>query len=170
MWLRRELHPWAQSAVRLGPLGRDFARGVVDAGPEALVGFTLEGQSAPNGDVDMRSRSWYSTLAPVYSCLLVLAASGDDFNLLRVVAPSAFVQTSPGTLPEDDANSDFTRPDRSEAQGQTDFHPDGWSASPSESWTARCVAGRDTPSGRAAAAPAWDGRPASMNPRPPLRC
>jgi hypothetical protein len=39
--------------------------------------------------------------------LLVLAASGDDFNLLRVALPCAFT-SSEAELPLDDPNIDFT--------------------------------------------------------------
>jgi hypothetical protein len=39
--------------------------------------------------------------------LLVLAASADDFNLMRVAFPSAWVSIPLGSVLEDDENSDF---------------------------------------------------------------
>src|SRR5690349_22406900 len=53
--------------------------------------------------------AWHRSIVPglsLLACLLVLAASGDDFNLLRVALPSAF-PSSEAELPEDDPNSDF---------------------------------------------------------------
>jgi hypothetical protein len=47
--------------------------------------------------------------------LLVLAASGDDFNLLRVALPSAWVGIPLGSVLEDDANADFLRSDQDTA-------------------------------------------------------
>jgi hypothetical protein len=40
-------------------------------------------------------------------CLLVLVASGDDINLLRVAVPSASAAAPMGSLPLDDGNTDF---------------------------------------------------------------
>jgi hypothetical protein len=53
---------------------------------------------------------WHRPMVPVlhlWSCLLVLAASGDDFNLARVVLPSAFI-SSEAELSLDDPINDFT--------------------------------------------------------------
>jgi hypothetical protein len=44
--------------------------------------------------------------------LLVLTASGDDFNLLRAALPSAAVGIPLGTFLEDDENSDFLGPEQ----------------------------------------------------------
>jgi hypothetical protein len=53
--------------------------------------------------------AWHRPIVPglhLWACLLVLAASGDDFNLLRVALPSAFT-SSEAELPLDDPNTDF---------------------------------------------------------------
>ena len=50
-------------------------------------------------------RHLQSPVVSLLSCLLVLAASGDDICMVRVVFPSALAGSGP--LPLDDPNTDF---------------------------------------------------------------
>jgi hypothetical protein len=58
--------------------------------------------------VPMRCRGSYHLMTWV-ACLLTIAASGDDFNLVRLLLPPPFSLIS-STLPLDDPNTDFTLP------------------------------------------------------------
>jgi len=57
--------------------------------------------------IKKRLRGWMS---PIFACLLVVAASGDDFNFARLsLIPS---DTAEDVLPLDDPNTDFTESSR----------------------------------------------------------
>lgn len=55
----------------------------------------------------MRSHGAYGVARALLMCFLVLAASGDDLNLLRMAVPAAFLGGSGDPLPLDDQNTDF---------------------------------------------------------------
>jgi hypothetical protein len=103
------------------------------------------------------------------SCWLTLAASGDDFNFMRVALPSAFAGTPAGTIPLDDENTDFTRPPSFEMRGQKDVRQSDWNT-----WVAwnlnASFAARSTPPTRFSIAFAQDDRPPQDHLRIPLRC
>jgi hypothetical protein len=52
----------------------------------------------------MPSRSLLPHAWPLVACLLTLAASGDDFCLVRIIIPDALPASR---LPKDDPNADF---------------------------------------------------------------
>jgi hypothetical protein len=111
----------------------------------------------------MRAPSWFRPLALV-SCLLTVAASGDDFCLVRVVFPA----TTAGTpaLPLDDPNTDFVAATDSPAAGlAARIRPCGPAADPG-------VAPALEPSPSAPPPfPPLDTRPIGRSPlRAPLRC
>jgi len=49
----------------------------------------------------------HASVVQLLACLLTLVASGDDFNVMRAVAPATFSQIPVGALPLDDENTDF---------------------------------------------------------------
>src|SRR5438105_2568790 len=53
------------------------------------------------------------------ACFLTVAASGDDFNFLRVALPAAFAGAPVGSLPLDDETADFVTSPRSSANMPT---------------------------------------------------
>jgi hypothetical protein len=59
------------------------------------------------------------------ACVLTLAASGDDVNLLRAVLPAPFASIPVGALPLDDENTDFIETENSVAPDGTPARPDG---------------------------------------------
>jgi hypothetical protein len=69
----------------------------------------------------MASRSLRSWAVSALVCWLVLLASADDFNLVRLALPSSLVD-SEGLLPSDDPNSDFTPTSQSREPSTTSGH------------------------------------------------
>jgi hypothetical protein len=57
------------------------------------------------------------------ACCLVLIASGDDFNLLRVLATGAAPVSPADRLPLDDPNTDFTCPREGDASATPAAEP-----------------------------------------------
>jgi hypothetical protein len=57
----------------------------------------------------VKPSSRHSAGLALLACLLTLAASADDFNLVRLLLPAAFAGVPAGALPEDDENTDFTQ-------------------------------------------------------------
>src|ERR1700730_1404730 len=51
----------------------------------------------------------YTLALQLLACVLTLAASGDDINLMRVALPAPFSQIPIGAIPLDDENTDFVR-------------------------------------------------------------
>jgi hypothetical protein len=117
----------------------------------------------------MKRQPWHGILMSLCSCWLTLAASGDDFNFMRVALPSAFAGTPAGTIPLDDENTDFTWPSSFESRGQKDVQQ-----SDSVTWiawnlNASYAAQRTLPT-RFSIASAQDDRPPHGDLRVPLRC
>jgi hypothetical protein len=117
----------------------------------------------------MKHRPWRFTLMSLTSCLLVLSASADDFNLVRVLVPSAFAQTPLGAFPEDDENSDFIQSDESNARGPEAPQQRGRGTLVGWSLRAACAAHRD-PLSLCTLTSSQDGQPAAGIVRTPLRC
>jgi hypothetical protein len=57
----------------------------------------------------MDARRSSSPVVTTLACILVVCASGDDFNLLRIALPCAFVDAAKGMSPLDDESEDFLR-------------------------------------------------------------
>ena len=69
-----------------------------------------------------------------FVCWLILLASGDDFNLARVMLlPTAL--DSEGRLPLDDPNTDFTQSSKSRVPTTTHQDKGGCTSSAGQSWT-----------------------------------
>jgi hypothetical protein len=68
-----------------------------------------------------------------FACWLTLLASGDDFNLARVMLPS--ILDSEGRLPLDDPNTDFTKSSKSRLPTTTHGDRGGCTSSAGQSWT-----------------------------------
>jgi hypothetical protein len=98
--------------------------------------------------------------------LLVLVASGDDFNLMRMAFPSTFTAAPSGGLPLDDPNTDFVQSE--ETRQQPPDGPQGSDtliealADPATAWSALAPCRSPFP---------VPPLPASLHPIPtPLRC
>jgi len=94
----------------------------------------------------MDQRTSYQVALSFIGGLLTLAASGDDFNVMRVLLPATFAHVPTGSLPLDDQNSDFLRPvDAAGSERTTSSRPDapvriGW-----QLWTPVPVSGASDP-------------------------
>src|SRR5436309_1713945 len=58
----------------------------------------------------------------VVACWLIVMASGDDFNVARIIIPMLPSNCPPHALPLDDPNTDFTKSDDSQTLQAVQFH------------------------------------------------
>ena len=83
----------------------------------------------------------------LFACLLTIIASGDDFNLVRVLVSGAAPVSPTDGLPLDDPNTDFTDLREGDACSEPDVVPDlapiphslAWPGRP-DAYRARCCA------------------------------
>ena len=68
------------------------------------------------------------------ACWLILLASADDFNLVRLALPPSTVD-SEGLLPLDDPNTDFTESSQSPGPPTSSRYKRGCTSSGGPSWT-----------------------------------